>query len=335
MGSRTSGPWPRTRLSDLLGTEVALIQAPMAGAASPELVAAVCAAGGLGSLGGGYTAPDALRESIREVRKLTDRPFAVNLMVHQRASPLPPNDQVLDDQLDVLEAEGVPVFSFTFGIPPLDRLARMRRAGTVVLGTATTVAEAERLAEVGVDAVVAQGSEAGGHRGTFLGSFEDALIGTIALVPQVVDAVGGSVPVVAAGGIMDGRGVAAAVLLGADGVQLGTAFLTAAESATDSAMKAVLLDSDETRSRVTAGYTGRPARALATELLAELVAAGEPAPFPEQYGRIVETHRAAVAAGDRERMVVYAGQGTRLATADPAAAIVSRLVRDSVKLLGG
>jgi nitronate monooxygenase len=325
--------WPRTRLSDLLGTEIALIQAPMAGAAGPALVAEVSRCGGLGSLGGGYSPPDALRENIREVRKLTDRPFAVNLMIHQRAEPLPANDVALEDQLDVVESEGVPVFSFTFGIPPLDRLERLRRAGTVVVGTATTVAEAVRLAESSVDVVVAQGAEAGGHRGTFLHEFADALVGTMALVPQVVDAVGARLPVVAAGGIMDGRGVAAARILGADGVQLGTAFLAAAEATTAPAVRAAVLDADETRSRVTAAYTGRPARALVTDLMREVEAAGDYDPFPAHLLRHYQAHLAAVSAGDRERMIVYAGQGARMAVAEPAAAILDRLVRESAALL--
>jgi nitronate monooxygenase len=327
--------WPRTRLSDLLGTEIALIQAPMAGSAGPALVAEVSRCGALGSLGAGYSDPDTLREQIRGLRKLTDRPFAVNLMAHQRAVPLPPNDVLLDDQLDVLLDEGVPVFSFTFGIPAVDRLARLRRAGTIVIGTATTVAEARRLAESPVDAVVAQGAEAGGHRGTFLHEFADALVGTMALVPQVVDAVGATLPVIAAGGIMDGRGVAAARMLGADGVAMGTAFLAAAEATTPPSIRAAVLAADETGTRVTAAYTGRPARALATDLMREIEAAGDIGAFPAHLLRHRDAHLAAVEAGDRERMIVYAGQGTRLATAETAAAIIDRVIRDSVALLGG
>lgn len=330
-----SRTWPRTRLTELLGIEVAIVQAPMAGGpTTPELVAAVSGAGGLGSLGAAYLDPDTIRDTIGAVRKLTDRPFNVNLMAHQRLDPLPVTDQDLNAQLDALEEEGVPVFSFTFGIPPVDRLARLRRAGTLVLGTATTVAEARRLAELPVDAVVAQGSEAGGHRGTFAHGFGAALVGTMALVPQVADAVGGALPVVAAGGIADGRGAAAAHLLGADGVAIGTAFLVAAESGAHPAVQGVILDADETSTVITDAYTGRPARGVRTPMLADLEA-GEIAPFPLQFARHVEGYRAAVAAGDRDRMVVLAGQATRLARAEPAADIVARVVRESVRLLAG
>lgn len=327
--------WPGNRLSALLGTEYALVQAPMAGGSTtPELVAAVSGAGALGSLGAAQLAPDVIRETIAAVRKLTDRPFNLNLMAHQRLSPLPVVDQDFEAQLDAVEEAGVPVFSFTFGLPAADRLARLRRAGTVVLGTATTVAEARRLAEAGVDAVVAQGSEAGGHRGTFLHDFSAAQVGTMALVPQVADAVSDRLPVIAAGGIADGRGAAAAVLLGADGVAIGTAFLVAAESGLPPAMRAVVLDADETSTVITPGFTGRPARGVRTAMLAELEA-GEIAPYPRQFELHIADYRAAVAAGDRERMVVLAGQAVRLARAEPAADIVARVLRDAVALLAG
>jgi nitronate monooxygenase len=329
-----SRTWPRTRLTALLGTDVALVQAPMAGGTTtPELVAAVSGAGALGSIGAAYMQPDELRDAVAAVRKLTDRPFAVNLMAHQRLDPLPSVDRDIEAQLDAICEVGVPVFSFTFGVPRLDRLAELRRAGTVLLGTATTVAEAKVLAELGVDAVVAQGSEAGGHRGTFLHAFAAAQVGTMALVPQVVDAIP-RVPVIAAGGIADGRGVAAAHLLGADGVALGTAFLVALESGAHPSARAALLDSDETSTVITAGFTGRPARGLRTSRLAELEA-GEVAPYPRQLERNISDFRAALAEGDRDRMMVLAGQASRLARPDPAAELVERLVRESVELLYG
>ncbi|HEY0639298.1 MAG TPA: nitronate monooxygenase, partial [Pseudonocardiaceae bacterium] len=225
------------------GIRLPIVQAPMAGGmTTPELVAAVTEAGGLGSIAGAMLAPDELRAQIRRVRALTGGPFAVNLF-----APLPSPSgarvaewseltgvpataprpvPVFADQLAVVAEEAVPVFSFTFGIPPLDGLP----AGTLVVGTATTVAEAVALERAGVHAVVAQGAEAGGHRGAFLGPPGEQLVGTMALVPQVADAV--SVPVIASGGIMDGRGIAAARALGAAAVQLGTAFLACAEAGT-------------------------------------------------------------------------------------------------------
>ena len=221
----------------------------MSGSDTPELAAAVSNAGGLGSFGGARAQREELRAAIRRIRELTDRPFAINLFAWNAveipdadaaavvaalaplyeelgvAAPdvrLPFDPQaLLEGQLAVIAEERVPVFSFTFGIPPLDDV---RASGAVLAGTATTAAEAEALESAGVDVVVAQGSEAGGHRGTFLHAFEDGLIGSLALVPAVVDRV--SVPVLAAGGISDGRGIAAALALGAERAQIGTIFLT-------------------------------------------------------------------------------------------------------------
>ena len=178
-------------------------------------------------------------------------------------------------------AARVPAFSFTFGVPDASALAALRRQGVVIMGTATSVAEARALDAAGVDAVVAQGSEAGAHRGTFIGAFEAALVGTMALVPQVADAVG--VPVIAAGGIMDGRGVAAARALGAAGVQLGTAFLTADESGVPEAHKAAVLAARETGTAVTRAYSGRHGRGIVNRLMAEIEGSGVPIPpFPVQ-----------------------------------------------------
>src|SRR5689334_14801852 len=233
--------WTDTPLTRLLGLSLPIVQAPMAGGIStPHLAAAVSEAGGLGSLAGAMLPPEQLRAAIREMRSLTGKPFAVNVfaplpapsgarvaewaaLTGTTADPPPRPDWSVEDQLAVIAGEEVAAVSFTFGIPPLDRF------GGITIGTATTVAEAVALEEAGVDVVVAQGFEAGGHRGTFVWTPEHALVGTLALVPQVADAV--RIPVVAAGGIMDGRGVAAALALGADGVQLGTAFIASDESA--------------------------------------------------------------------------------------------------------
>jgi nitronate monooxygenase len=243
--------WRETALARRLGLRLPIIQAPMAGGGStPRLAAAVSAAGGLGSVAGAMLQPDDLRAAINEVRALTDAPFAVNLF-----APLPPPSAGrvtewarltgvtpsqpppparFSDQLAVVIAERVPIFSFTFGIAPLADV------DAVTIGTATTVAEAIELERAGVDAVVAQGFEAGGHRGTFLRPVDRSLIGTLALVPQVVDAV--SIPVIASGGIMDGRGIAAALALGAQAVQMGTAFLDCPEAGTSEAHRRALPD---------------------------------------------------------------------------------------------
>jgi nitronate monooxygenase len=256
------------------------------GISTPRLAAAVSEAGGLGSIAGAMLSPDELRAEIAEVRKLTERPFAVNVFAPLPAPTTeridewarltgvapalpPPPTWSVEDQLAVLIAEDVPVVSFTFGIPQLEGYPG------VTIGTATSVDEAAALESAGVDAVVAQGFEAGGHRGTFLGPPERALTGTLALVPQVVDAV--AIPVIAAGGIADGRGIAAAMALGADGVQIGTAFIRCLESAATDEHRAALAN-PTTISRV---WTGRHARGARSNAVDELERSGlEPPDYP-------------------------------------------------------
>jgi nitronate monooxygenase len=253
----------QARLCELLGVEFPIVQAPMANNAPPALAAAVSAAGALGSIAGAGLPPAELRGAIREVREATDRPFAVNLF----ASPY-----LGDGTLEVVLEERPRAFSFTFGI--VDP-APLRDAGIVVLGTATTAAEAHALERAGVDAVVAQGAEAGGHRGSFLDGFP--LVPLAELVPACVDSV--SVPVVAAGGIMDGAAIAEMLRLGAAGVSLGTAFLFTPEAGRP-AEHLDALRSFETV--VTDAYTGRPMRAARTPVLEGLLAGPPPLPFPEQ-----------------------------------------------------
>jgi nitronate monooxygenase len=272
--------WRDSPLGRRLGVRLPIIQAPMAGGVSTaRLTAAVSEAGGLGSVAGGLLPPDELRTAIRDVRALTDRPYAVNLfaplpepslcgaeewakLTGAQAVPSPPPLPRFEDQLAVVIAEQVPVFSFTFGIPELPEM------DALVIGTATTAAEASALECAGVDAVIAQGYEAGGHRATFLGPVENSLIATMTLVPRVVDGV--SIPVIAAGGVMDGRGVAAAFAFGAQAVSMGTAFLGCAEAGTSQAYRAALgLDTT-----VTAVMTGRHGRVVRTPLIDYLEASG-------------------------------------------------------------
>jgi nitronate monooxygenase len=343
--------WPRTRITELLGIRYPIVQAPMAGGpTTTELVAAVSEAGGLGSVAGAALPPDTLREVIRAVRARTARPFVVNLFAplpppapapgvvermqkllepHRErlglgppAAPAPPA-WTAADQLAVVVEERVPAFSFTFGIPPLDAV---RESGAKVLGTATSVAEAVELERAGVDVVVAQGAEAGGHRGTFLGSFEESLTGTLALVPQVVDAV--SVPVVAAGGIMDGRGIAAALALGAAGAQLGTAFLFCPEAGVREAhLRAI----GELGTFVTASGSGRPARGARTPLLVEIEASGvEVPPYPLQRALLDDLR----AASD-DNGFFLGGQGAPLGRALPASELVATLAREAEAALSG
>jgi nitronate monooxygenase len=345
--------WPTTRAAELLGVRYPIVQAPMGGATTAELVAAVSNAGGLGSIGAARMPSDELRTTIRRVRELTDRPFNVNVFawppfdanadpaaalaalqplydelgVEAPAGVRAPLDPpaLLEQQLEVIAEERVPVFSFTFGIPPLDDV---RAAGAVIAGTATTPDEAVALEEAGVDLVVAQTSEAGGHRGTFLHGFDDAMIGPFALLPAVVDAV--DAPVLAAGGIMDGRAIAAALALGAEGAQVGTAFLSSPESGFGDFERAVLVSGRGTT--VTDRLTGRPARAMRTRLADEL-ADSAPLPFPLQAVATGPVMRAAAEQQREDLALVLAGQGAARGRALPAAELVAALVEETKQTL--
>lgn len=343
---------PSRPLGRLLGIQHPIVLAPLAGGPStPELVAAVSQAGGLGSLGAAYLEPATIRDAVATIRRLTDRPFAVNLFLPEPSSPsdsrvqevqallapyraelgipeppLPATWSIpFEGQLNAVIEARVPICSFVFGAPTPDVMRRLRQSGTVVIGTATHVEEARQLAAAGVDAIVAQGGEAGGHRGTFLGRAEDALIGTMALVPQVVDAV--PVPVIAAGGIMDGRGILAALSLGACAAQLGTAFLNCDEAGTDEAYRAELAQSHETGTTITRAFSGRAARGLRNRFIDEW-AAREPAPFPIQNALTRDVRNAARKQGRSEFLSLWAGQGAPQVRRMPAAALVQRLMEE-------
>jgi nitronate monooxygenase len=328
-----------------------VIQAPMAGGwTTPALVAAVAEAGGLGFLAGARLTADEIRAQIIEVRRRTGRHFGINFLVptvppedlqggldhpvleriRRRlglpARPEPPTSAAVDEALGVAIELEVPVVSFAMGSPgPF--VERLRAAGAVVIGSATTVAEAEEVAKAGADAVVAQGAEAGGHRGTFgvPGAAPLPLIGTMALVPQVVDAV--SIPVIAAGGIMDARGVRAALALGATAAQLGTRFLLAAESGAPPGYRRRLVEAIETDTVVTDVFSGRPARGLRNAFVHTFETAGTPPlPWPRQGRAAADLYRAS-AADTGDWAPLFAGQGLRLAQREqPAAEIVAELL---------
>lgn len=344
-----------TKNTKQLNIEHPVVQAPMAGGATtPELIAAVSDAGGLGSLGAGYTAPGALRETISRIRSLTDRPFAVNLFVpesfeadkelveHANKLMQPYREDLgiqapagitsyalsFEEQLAVVLEERVPVFSFTFGVPEEERISELKRAGITVFGTATTVREALALEGAGVDAVVGQGAEAGGHRGTFLGGHAEALVGTMALIPQLVDAL--SVPVIASGGIMDGRGLAAALMLGAEAVQMGTAFLTTQESGAHPEYKKAILGATEEDTAVTRAFSGKPARGIKNRFLQEMDEHGEHLPpYPVQNAWTKDIRSAAQEQDRPELMSLWAGQAPRLGRQQPAAELVERVVAEA------
>ena len=347
--------WPKTELIDLLGSKHPIIQAPMAGASTVELVAAVSNAGGLGSYGGAATSPAQLRQIIRQIRDLTDQPFAVNLFApavevyeltpqqkapisellirwHNEldAGPVPEPIPILGpfaDQFSILLEEKIPVFSFHFGPAPIEAIREIHAIGSCVLATATTVHEAETLVEAGVDILIAQGSEAGGHRGTFAVPYEHGMIGTVALVPQVADAV--SIPVVAAGGIMDGRGIAAAFALGASGVQMGTAFLACPENNIPEVYRQAILKCKDEDTVITDVFSGRPARAIRNRFIREMENHKDKVlPFPAQMsiGRVLRQVSAQQSNPDFVSM--WAGQGAKLTEDRPAGELIEKMIRE-------
>ncbi len=334
-------------LTRRLGLRLPVLQAPMAGATTVELAAAVCNAGGLGSLGASFMSGRAILDACHRLRALTDRPFNINLFVpedHQPSAetlvaasaaldgyraevglrpppPAPAYLQPFEEQLAAVIEARPAVLSFCFGIPEDEVLDELRAAGCLLVGTATTVSEALLLEEAGVDAIVAQGFEAGGHRGSFAVPFDQGLVGLMALLPQMVDAV--ETPVIAAGGIMDGRGIAAALTLGAAAAQLGTAFLASDECAWNETERHALVGASDHATALTDAFTGKPARALRNRFMVEMFERHTPkAPYPAQHGVSRDLRRAALEQGRLDLMAVLAGQGAGAARRLPAATIL-------------
>ncbi len=336
-----------TGVTRRLGVELPVVLAPLGGGPStPALAAAVSEAGGLGSLAGGYLSPDRLRAEIRAVRERTARPVAVNLFA---VAPVPVDEDALaramalvapmraelglgplerpttwaqdvEEQVAVVVDERVPVVSFAFGLLSDTAMDRLRGAGAVIIGTATNVAEARALAVAGVDMVCAQGGEAGGHHGTWLGPARHSVIGTMALVPQVCDNV--PLPVIAAGGIVDGRGVAAALCLGAGAAQMGTAFLRAPEAGTPAAHRRAVAGAAATDTALTEEVTGQLARGVRNRLMDRLRDEVVP-PYPVMQTLTAELRRASAARDDPEYMSLWCGQAAPLAGDRPAAETVA------------
>lgn len=352
--------WPDRRILDLLDIEHPIVQAPMAAASNAELVAAVSEAGGLGSFGAAGTPPDRLRTTVQTIRQRTGRAFNVNLFAPRTekfdrsarpgprlaarleayhaeldVGPVPEPGPLFGpaaEQLEVLIEEHVPIISFHFGADA-SMVERAHAAGARVLCSATTVAEAKTLEDMGIDAIIAQGCEAGGHRGTFAGDYRRALIGTMALVPQVADAV--SVPVIAAGGIMDARGVVAALSLGASAVQMGTAFLGCPEAPIPEVYRASLEAAESEATTVTMAMSGTAARAIRNRYIEEVEALDEPLlPFPAQYSVSRDLRRVAAKRGVADFLAMWAGQGVGLIRQRPAAQLVRELAEESQTLMG-
>lgn len=327
---------------------------------TPELVSAVSKAGGLGSFGFAYTQPEAMQREAEVVRALTHAPFNVNLFVsrqpdavgaaaqrgaleavagYYRELRLPPPEPIrqpyapdLDAQLRAVEEIRPAVFTFHLGAPAQDRVRRLQAMRIKVGGSANCIAEALHLESLGVDFIVAQGAEAGGHRGSYLRDPYESMIGTLALVRMIVHAV--KTPVVAAGGIMDGAGVAATLALGAQAAWLGTAFVPCPESGAPPVHKESILSSTDDGTLVTEKFSGKPARAIANRFVREMHERSAPhLAFPAQNVLTGKLRTAAAKAGDPDFVAMYAGQAAPLSRALPAAELVALLEAETLEAL--
>ncbi len=338
----------RTRVAQALGLELPIIQGPFGGGLSSiPLATAVSEAGGLGSFGAHHLPPSDIAELVATLKQSTSRPFAVNLWVphpdeitasyepstwsalvarlagyFEELGVEPPQEYVpkrfgFDEQIDTLLEAAPPVISFVFGAPPADVVERAHRHGIRLTATATTLDEALELEKSGVDVIVASGSDAGGHRGAFLAPVEESLVGTFSLVPQVASAV--SVPVVAAGGIATTAQVRAAHQLGAEGVQIGTAFLISHESIAPEAHKSAITGPDGHRTVLTAAFTGRPARGLPNRMTREFADQVGLLPYPIQGALMGGLRAAAEQQGRADLASLWSGQSAPLSTRQSAA----------------
>jgi nitronate monooxygenase len=349
--------WPDRRLIELFKIEHPIVLAPMAGAIDFELAAAVAEAGGLGSLPCAMLTADQAREQITKVRARTSGPINLNFFCHtppelnnarearwrerlkpyyqelgiDPAAPVPTSMRMPFDAAfcAVVEEMRPEVVSFHFGLPAADLLARVRAAGCLIISSATTVAEARWLEEHGVDVIIAQGFEAGGHRGMFLTDDVAAQVGTFALVPQVVDAV--KVPVIAAGGVSDARGIAAAFALGAAGVQIGTAYLHCPESKISSPHRVALSNARDDGTALTNLMTGRPARGLINRVMRDIGPISDVAPaFPLAAGALAPLRAKAEAQGSGDFSPLWAGQAAALGRAMPAGEVTRKLASEAL-----
>ncbi|WEX10065.1 nitronate monooxygenase family protein [Chelativorans sp. AA-79] len=354
--------WRDQRILDLFGIEQPILLAPMAGSGGAELAIAAAEAGGLGSLPCAMLSPDQIRTELGIMRQRVNRPVNLNFFCHTPPEPDPDREAGWRRRLAPyyaefgLDPESPPagggrnpfseeacaiveecrpeVVSFHFGLPEEALLDRVRETGAKIISSATTVAEARWLEERGCDAIIAQGAEAGGHRGIFLEDDIATQPGTMALVPQVVDAV--SVPVIAAGGISDGRGVAAAFMLGASAVQVGTAYLQSPEALAGPAHREALARARDDRTVLTNVFTGRPARGLVNRIVREVgpISAEAPA-FPLATTAVMPLRKAAEGSGSGDFSPLWAGQAAALAKPMPAKELTTSIMQDAAALLRG
>ena len=353
--------WPDRRILDLFGIELPILQAPMAGAVLAEMAVAVAEAGGLGALPAALLDAEGFRTQFGRIRQRTGRPINVNFFCHRRPEPDPAREMAWKARLapyyrelgldpaaptpaghrapfdagfcGLVEELRPEVVSFHFGLPDPGLLDRVRATGAKIVSSATTVDEAVWLEERGCDAIIAQGFEAGGHRGMFLADRVEAQVGTLALVPQVVDAV--AVPVIAAGGIADGRGIAAAFALGAAAAQVGTAYLFCPEATIADLHREALHDAARRATALTNVFTGRPARGILNRVMREVGPMASDAPaFPLAGGALAPLRAAAEPAGSDDFMSLWSGQSAALGRAMPAAALTRALAAEALAVLG-
>lgn len=352
-----------TPLSKKLGLDTPIVQAPMAGGpSSQELVAACSAAGVLGSFGFAYTQPDEMKKQSAFVRSKTDRPFGINLFTspqpgqidagaqrgaldavagYYKELGLPAPEPVnapyapdLDAQLAAVEEIAPRVFTVHLSDLPEKSLRKLKAKNILVGGSATCVAEAQRLESLGFDFVIAQGGEAGGHRGSYLRDPYQSLTGTLALTRLVVRAI--KLPVIAAGGIMDGAGIAASLALGAQLAQLGTAFVPCPESGAPQIHKDLLLEATEDSTQLTEKFSGKPARGLSNRFMTEMAAKDAPQlAFPAQNAVTGKLRQSSAKAGKRDFVALWAGQAAPLARALPAAELIRVLNEEAISAIRG
>jgi nitronate monooxygenase len=349
--------WPNDRFSKLFGIELPIIQAPMAGSALSDMVVAVSQAGGLGSLACALLSVEDARKELETIRQRTSRPINANFFCHQPPredhareinwrrrldayyiqlqadsnAPVPNSARApFDDKMCDLVAQFQPeVVSFHFGLPEKNLFLRVKSTGAKILSSATSVDEARWLEEQGCDAIIAQGFEAGGHRGTFLTEDVSTQVGTMALVPQVVDAV--KVPVIAAGGIADARGILAAFALGAAAVQLGTAYLSCPEARISPLHRQALKDAKDNETAITNLFTGRPARAIVNRFMREVGPMSDVAPeFPLAAGTLAPLRAKSEVAGSVDFTPLWSGQAARLSRELPAAELTRQLAAETL-----
>jgi nitronate monooxygenase len=351
--------WPDTRLLDLFGIELPIVQAPMANSTGVEMAMEVAKAGGLGSLPCASLKPDKIRDDVATFRTLPGKPVHLNFFCHQEAPDNPDKDRAWLEHLSPYFAElgvappplplpaGHPPFgeetcqvvenlrpnivSFHFGLPPAPLLARVKKVGCTVLCSATSLREARHLLDRGVDVIIAQGAEAGGHRGMFLETDVATQVGTFALVRGICAFT--DVPVIAAGGIADGRAIAAAFALGASAVQIGTAYLQCPEAYTPPLHRAALADPDR-ETAITNVLTGRPARGVMNRFMREQGPMNDAAPsFPRGRPAIAPLRAKAEAQGSGDFSPLWSGQAAKLPEPMGAGALTRMLAEDALSTL--